>query len=69
MYTACRVMLTKIFLCPSPVEVDPDLPRSIVADAGILLIVKTIKSSTHSIVQLEIYMYIYNISDNIIILL
>ena len=55
MYTACTAMLTEIFLRPSPVKVDPDLPRSIVANAGILLVVKTIKSSTHSIVQLEIY--------------
>ena len=45
---------TKVFLGPSPVEVDPDLPRSIVADTGGLLIMKAIKNSTHSIVQLKI---------------
>ena len=44
---------TKVFLGPSPVEVDPNLPWSIVAYTRVLLIMETIKSSTHSIVQLK----------------
>ena len=44
MYVHCMQSnaYTKIFLCPSPVEVDPDLPRSIVANTGILLVVEAI---------------------------
>jgi hypothetical protein len=35
-------MPTEILLRPPSVEVDPDLPGSIVADTGILLIVETV---------------------------
>ena len=43
---------TKVLLCPPPVKVDPDLPWSIIADTGIFLIVETIESTTHCIVEL-----------------
>ena len=45
--------LTKVLLTATAMEVDPDLPGAVVANTRILLIVKSVQSSTHCVVQLR----------------
>ena len=43
---------TEVLLCPSSVEVHPQLARAVVSDAWVLLVVESVQSTAHRIVEL-----------------
>lgn len=49
--------LTKLFLAPVPVQVDPQLPPNIVFHTGIFLIMQSVQSTTNNSVNLKFRIY------------